>query len=120
MKCEHCPFVRGYDDGVYCGALPNSPSEFDIPEEFWAEDGCNLRFKEAKKLCWLSDHIGDFQYPPSELEYHYKQMIGELSYDYVPTEKEKEIEDKRHKDMDVAIENYQDYLATCKKRRSKK
>lgn len=112
-KCSQCPFEVNMGTYEYT-EMACKFFGYDVPEEFYREDdeGCNLRFSEAKKLARLQ--VDEWEYTP---DYHFKQMCDE---DYKPTEKdlaeEKELQDKRKKREAL----YNEYFEVLKERRKKK
>lgn len=54
MKCNKCRFEycqsNKYGTEYYCEVFGD-----DVPKEFATDEGCNLRYNEAKKLCELND-----------------------------------------------------------------
>ena len=99
-----------YDEPEMCCDLFG----YDVPDEFDSEDheGCNLNFREAKKLARLQ--VDEWEYTP---EYHFKQMVDK---DYKPTEEElaeeKELQEKRKKREEL----YNAYFEELKARRKEK
>lgn len=113
MKCSHCPFLE--NDGTY--EYPEMVCRFfycDVPEEFdnKEDDGCNLKYKEAKKLASLE--VGEWEYTP---DYHFKQMCDK---DYKPTAEELIEEKKLQEKCKKKVEIYNAYFEELKRRRKVK
>lgn len=112
MKCEHCPFI------IDCGTYEYFELECEFfydetPEPFCEEDGCNLKYKEAKKLHKLSEKLESFRYGCDVYFNHF----GEDNPKY--TEEElKEIEEYR-REAKKANDEYKKYLEILKERRKK-
>ena len=112
MKCEHCPFSFKFDEEAWETPVYQCILFYDeIPDIFYADDGCNLRYKEAKKLNDLND-IGESLIYDSD--WTYRQMCEP---DYKPTLEELKEEEERRKESKKA---YNDYLEILKERKERK
>ena len=107
MKCEHCPFKfneESWETPVYqCNFFYD-----ETPEPFYEEDGCNLKYQEAKKLDELQCRWQSLSYGS---DWTYRQMCEP---DYKPTPEELKEEEERRKESKKA---YNDYLEILKERR---
>lgn len=111
MKCDKCKFehCQSSECGTeyYCAVF-----EDDVPEEFATDEGCNLRYNEAKKLCELSDKCMEKYYEVSNLCHSL--------YDGEPTKEKKAETHKVNKEYSLALKELQDYQDVLVKRRKKK
>lgn len=110
MKCDNCKFVRcqsnEYGTEYYCAAFGD-----DVPEEFEADEGCNLRYNEAKKLCELNDKC---------IAKYYEAMYLSCVLDEEGPTKEKQAEiHKVNKEYSLAVKKLQDYQDVLENRRKK-
>lgn len=111
MKCDNCKFERCQSSECgteyYCEIFG-----YDVPEEFEADEGCNLRYNEAKKFCELSDKC---------MEKYYEVMnLCHSLYDGEPTKEKKAEIHKVNKEYSLAVKKLQDYQDVLENRRKKK
>ena len=72
MKCDKCKFehCQSNECGTeyYCEIFGD-----DVPEEFGSDEGCNLRYNEAKKFCELNDKCMEKYYDSIRLYYGFHE-----------------------------------------------
>lgn len=109
MKCNQCGFghCSSNENGTeyYCEIFGE-----DVPKEFATYDGCNLMFKEAKKLSELFNDVGQYY----DIIYRYYVTREELT-----EEQQAEIY-RRKKEYDLAKKKLKDYKDILLSRRKKK
>lgn len=110
MKCNKCEFeyCQSNEYGTeYCCAVFGD----DVPEEFETDEGCNLRYKEAKKLCELNDKC---------IEKYYDSMyvLYVLSNGNPTKEQQAEI-NRIDKEYSLASKRSRDYRNVLVNRRKK-
>ena len=112
MKCEHCPFKfneESWETPVYqCIFFYD-----ETPDPFYEEDGCNLKYQEAKKLDELQCRCLSLSYGSDWTYAHWDEP------DYKPTEAELKEEEERKEQSKKASKAYNDYFELLKKRREK-
>lgn len=110
MKCNKCKFERcesneSYTD-YYCEIFGD-----DVQEEFATDEGCNLRYNEAKKFCELNDKC---------IEKYYEAMnLCHSLHNGEPTKEKKAEIHKVNKEYSLALKklkDYQDVLLSRRKR----
>lgn len=110
MKCDKCKFehCQSSECGTeyYCEIFGD-----DVPKEFATDEGCNLRYNEAKKLCELNDQC---------IEKYYDSMYAlYVLSDGNPT-KEQQAEIYRiEKEYSLASKKSRDYCDVLLNRRKK-
>lgn len=111
MKCNKCEFeyCQSNEYGTeYCCAVFGD----DVPEEFETDGGCNLRYKEAKKLCELNDKC---------IEKYYDSMYALYVLSNGNPTKEQQAEINRiDKEYSLASKRSRDYRNVLVNRRKKK
>lgn len=110
MKCDNCKFERCQSSECgteyYCEIFG-----YDVPEEFEADEGCNLRYNEAKRFCELNDKC---------IEKYYESMnLCHSLYDGEPTKEKKAEIHKVNKEYSLAVKKLQDYQDVLENRRKK-
>lgn len=110
MKCNRCEFERckSNEDGTeyYCALF-----EYDTPEEFEIDEGCNLRYNEAKKFYELNDEC---------IAKYYDGMYLSCVLDEGKPTKEQQAEmDKVNKEYISAQKKLQNYYNVLLNRRKK-
>lgn len=110
MKCDKCKFEycesNEYGTEYYCAVFGD-----DVPEEFETNDGCNLKYNEAKKFCELNDKC-------TEKYYDSMYVLCVLSNENPTKEQQAEI-DRIEKEYSLAskkIKNYYDVLVNWRKK----
>lgn len=109
MKCDNCKFEHCVSNESYTEYYCEIFDE-DVPEEFATEEGCNLMFKEAKKLSELLNDVG--QYYDSIYGYY-------VTREELTEEQQAEIY-RRKKEYDLAKKKLKDYKDILLSRREKK
>lgn len=110
MKCNQCGFE-------HCSSNENGTEYYcelfgeDVPEEFAAEEGCNLMFKEAKNL---SELLNDSMTTYYDSLYKYYVIGEELT-----KEQQADI-DRIKKQHDLADKKYNNYYDVLLSKRKKK
>lgn len=110
MKCNRCEFEEcqssEYGTEYYCAVFGD-----DVPEEFETNEGCNLKYNEAKKFCELNDKC---------IAKYYEGMYLSCVLDEEGPTKEKQAEmHKVNKEYGLALKklhNYYDVLVNWRKR----
>ena len=111
MKCdkcqfEHCVSNESYTE-YYCEIFGD-----DVPEEFATDEGCNLRYNEAKKICELNDKCMEKYY--EDMNLRYSLCDGE------PTKDKKTEIHKVNKEYSLALKKCQDYKDVLLNRRKRR
>ena len=111
MKCNRCEFeycvANEYGTEYSCAVFGD-----DVPEEFETNGGCNLRYKEAKKLCELNDKC-------TEKYYDSMYVLCVLS-DGNPTKEQQAEIDRIDKEYSLASKRKHNYYDALVNRRKKK
>lgn len=110
MKCNRCEFEEcqsnEYGTEYGCAVFGD-----DVPKKFETNEGCNLRYNEAKKLCELNDKC---------IEKYYGSMyvLYALSDGNPTKEQQAEIDriDKEYSLASKKLKNYYDVLVNWRKR----
>lgn len=110
MKCNRCEFEycesNEYGTEYSCAVFGD-----DVPEEFETNEGCNLRYDEAKKFCELNDKC---------IEKYYGSMYALYVLSNGKPTKEQQAEiDRIEKEYSLAskkLKNYYDVLVNGRKR----
>lgn len=110
MKCDNCKFehCQSSECGTeyYCEIFG-----YDTPEEFEVDEGCNLRYNEAKKFCELSDKC---------MEKYYEVMnLCHSLHNGEPTKEKKAEIHKVKKEYSLALKKLKDYQDVLENRRKK-
>lgn len=111
MKCNRCEFEycesNEYGTEYGCAVFGD-----DVPEEFETDEGCNLRYNEAKKFCELNDKC---------IAKYYEGMYLSCALDEVKPTKEQQAEiHKVNKEYGLASKKLQNYYDVLVNRRKKK
>lgn len=108
MKCDNCKFER-YSESengteCYCNIFGE-----DIPDIFYKDNGCNLKFAEAKKISELLDDLISMSYSHMGLWFSFNGKE--------PTDaQKKELKQLEHEEH-IASKRYENYFNIVKGRR---